>query len=146
MEGVRINQKSLNILLYIFICLGVGLINEWIQQSGFHPTYNQGRYSYELNQTNSEKTVVQGQVIDLKSGQAIQLGFVSFPCNQFSTDANGNFIFELPYSETDSISLEIRALGYRSMETKYFRFKTGEGITLKVLLEEDNRPIIHCEM
>ena len=136
----------INLMLGLSLFSFGSLLYQRGQEVEVYPTYNQGRYSYELDQTESEKTVIRGQVLDLKSGEPILLGLVSIPCNQFSTDVNGNFIFELPYSETDSISLEIRALGYRSMETKYFRFKTGEGITLKVLLEEDNRPIIHCDM
>ncbi|MGW8124181.1 hypothetical protein ACV07N_16095 [Roseivirga echinicomitans] len=144
MEAVKLKKRFINIISCMLLYSGAVMFQNIFESNEILPTYNSGGYTFNFNPGNTNGITIQGEVLELGSQKPIHMSMVSVECSQLSTDIKGNFKFDFPFVENDSVYVQIRALGYKTIDTKYFKFKEGESLNLKIYLEIDNRPINDC--
>jgi hypothetical protein len=141
---LAVNFRMVKYLINIFIFT---VLIGCAQKSVLLPTYNQGRYSFQLYHSkeleNQKMTYVGGSIVDLESKKMLTGSIVEFGCLKAYPE-DGLYEFRLGKTNV-STPVEAKAIGYLSIFTAPCKLNDGDSLVVNFYLAEDKRPIINCE-
>jgi hypothetical protein len=110
-----------------------------------NPTNNKGGYTITTLKNNKQEnnTVIYGYVKDYSSKKPLAQSLVKLGCSTFDVDNSG--FYKIKGSAIDNIFLTSISIGYKTIETDYFKLDKSDSTNINFFLSPDDRPLINCE-
>ena len=109
------------------------------------PTYNKGGYtiSSSKNKSSQNSAIVYGYVRDHISKDPLKASMVKMGCTIVNVDETG--FYKIKAKPIESTFLTGIWIGYRTIETEYFKLEQGDSLNINFFLVQDDRPLINCD-
>ena len=114
--------------------------------SQIKPTYNKGGYTISISKNElmkEDSSIVYGYIKDYTDKNLLTTSIIKIGCITINVDSKG--FYKLKSKTIENTFLTGISIGYRTIETEYFKLDKGDSINIDFFLAPDDRPLINCE-
>ena len=106
------------------------------------PSYNKG--GYRISIANFETGNLTGRIVDVENGEPLSNSEIMIGCFKVITSFDG--IYSIKTKDLSStFYIKAQSIGYKTVETEFFKLNKEDGMRIDFYLVEDDRPLINCE-
>ncbi len=134
-------MKIITCTILIFICFIISC------KTNLKPTNNNGGYTISVLKNNSlhnnDSIVIYGYIKEIDQNEPLKGAIIKAGCYSVNVDNDGFYKIR----ERTEVRMYITGMwiGYKSVESEFFKSQRGDSIKIDFFLTPDDRPLINCE-
>lgn len=146
-------KTILRLLISVLVLVGCSSVKKKLiptnNDGGYTITISKGKFkikeeTIEMLKSAEGSVTIRGHVFDMKTREPLSNVRLKTGCFEFRTTSLGEYSFRTRNLEGNSFFMEVFALAYRAVETKYINIHNKNEVIIDFYLVQDEKPIIEC--